>query len=223
MKLALIVDCETSSLDPSTGHLLELGMVRWSIEHRTVFACSSQIVRAPSNEAESVNGIPFAALAHGIDRSAVDRAFRMWSESADVILAHGDFDAKWLPAVDKPWVDTCNDLVYPKPSTSRALTALCLAHGIGVTHAHRALPDCLLVAQLLERCAELGADVHAMLERGLRPKAKFAVAESGFDPARNELAKKHLFRWVPESKLWMRTMARDDIAALPFAVREVQP
>jgi DNA polymerase-3 subunit epsilon len=107
-----------------------------------------------------------------------------------------------------------DDLAWPRGAGSKSLVALALAHGVGVSTAHRALTDCLLIAHTLERLPELGVvDVKAFLRRGLRPKAKFRALVSY---ETNSLAKAAGFRWEPNARMWTRTMAVEDVAGLPF-------
>ncbi len=77
------------------------------------------------------------------------------------------------------------------------------------------------MARLFTRARELGADLEAMIAKGLRPRALFEVADRGFDANRNEHAKAAGFRWVPERKSWERTMAIEDAAGLPFRTRQI--
>jgi DNA polymerase-3 subunit epsilon len=217
-RLILLCDTETSSLEPADGHLLELGMLRWSVEHRTTIAQASWLVRAPGNPAEPHNGIPPAVLPEGQNQDVVLDAFRRWSGSVDAIVAHnGDFDQKWLPAVGKPWIDSAWDVDWPRVGNGRKLIDLALAHGLAVLDAHRALSDCLLLARLLERVAELGHDVGQLLARAMRPKVK-VIAEVPFE--QKDEAKAAGFRWEPYPvKKWWRMMPAEDIAALPFPTR----
>ena len=75
------------------------------------------------------------------------------------------------------------------------------------------------MAALFDRAAELGGDIPAMMIHAMRPKARFVVADTNFDEARNALAKEHGFKW--EKPNWVRNMAIADAPALPFAVRQV--
>lgn len=222
MKTIAILDTETSGLDAKTDELLEVGVVLWSVQHRCVIGAHSWLnANATANAAEAVNGIPRAVLDDGTGRGQIRTKLVEHTCEAEAIVAHNaDFDRQWLPELQNDrWICSANDLEYPRPTTSRSLIALCLAHGVGVSSAHRALTDCLLVAHLLERVAELGADVEAMLERGLRPKAKYAALVSYDD---REKAKAAGFHWDGSAKLWLRTMAIEDAEKLPFAVREVR-
>lgn len=224
----LICDTETSGLDPKTDHLLEVGVAVYSVEHRAVTKARAFLVQAPELQVQSasaVNGIPLPLVLDegAATREQADAAVNAWARGCAAVLAHSaDFDRGWFgPAVQAlPWADTM-EFRWPAFSTSQSLVALALAHGLGVGSAHRALEDVLLLSRLLTRAAELGMNLEEEVQRGLRPRGRFVVAETGYDPARNELAKKHGFRWDQEKRVWWRTMAVEDTAALPFAVRQV--
>ncbi len=223
MQKLLLLDTETSGLDPAKDHLIEVGLVMWSIEHRTSTASASWVVRAPENPAEAINGIPPALLEHGISLRDVHLEVAAWAQGADAIGAHGDFDKQWFPDLGRPWIDTCWDLDWPRASSaeSRKVHALCLAHGLAVIDAHRALPDCQLLARLLERVGELGHDVAEMLRRAMRPKVKVMADHRGFDANLNQQYKAAGFRWDPDRKRWWRMLAVEDVDALPFRTRVV--
>lgn len=215
---ALILDVETSGLDPDNDHLLEVGMVLWSIEHRTTIDVASYLVRAPDNAAQAINGIPPALVREAkLWREQARGAVSAWAERAIVVLAHNaDFDVQWLPPFSIPVVDTAWDVDWPRVCADRKLTALALAHGLAVMEAHRALPDCQLLARLLERVAELGHDVGELLRRAMRPKVEI-VSLAPFE--KKDVVKAAGFRWSPERKVWWRNMSPDDVAALPFRTR----
>lgn len=240
MKPVLILDCETTGLDPAKDFVIEVGAILWSVEHRTSIAMYSSLLDSThANAAEAVNGIPAAILPSAPRPDDVWAEVRALASEADAFLAHNaDFDRSFcLPHMPnqraKPWICTCTDIEWPgarraastdphRERPGQSLAALALAHGLGLSHAHRALTDCMTIARLLERCAELGHDIEAMLARGMRPKASFAVADTTYDPKRNELAKQNGFRWDPDRKLWWRRMPIEDAGALPFKVRRLE-
>lgn len=219
MRRILILDTETSGLDPAKDQLLEVGLVLWSVEHCTTVASASWLIYGTENPAQAINGIPPAVLVEGRDRGlVVTEIIDVWAESADAIAAHGDFERQWFADLGRPWIDTCWDIDWPRASSadSRKVHALCLAHGLAVLDAHRALPDCQLLARLLERVAELGHDVGRLLERAMRPKVK-VVSLAPF--SEKDTVKLAGFRWSPERKEWWRMMPVEDVAALPFRTR----
>jgi DNA polymerase III subunit epsilon len=219
----LILDTETTGLDPTKDRLVEVATAIYSVEHRTIVKVRSWIVQGDGNEAESINGIPSELVRshrHTCIPDLTDRWVLNWASEVDAIVAHNaDFDQQWFGdgVRERPWVDSL-DLEWPRASTSKSLTALALAHGVGVLSAHRALDDVLTLANLFARSSELGADVEAMVRRGLRPRAKF-IADVSFDD--RDKAKEAGFRWDGRAKVWTRTMAIDDTAQIPFAVRQV--
>lgn len=228
MKLAAIIDVETTGTDPSKDRVVELGVITWSIEHRCTVRSWSTLVFGADNAAEAVNGIPAALIArediHGVSMPEVTwRNLQTVLGQVDVALAHNaGFDRSFLPESLrdlKPWICTQDDVEWPRPSTSQALIAIALAHGVGVTHAHRALTDCDLIARLLERASEL-TDIDALFAKAMRPKRTYR-AKVGFE--NNHLAKERGFRWMSDRKMWVRRIAEEDVATKewPFALEEV--
>lgn len=221
MKLVAIVDTETSGLDPATGELLEVAVAVYSLEHGLVHAGSIP-VRAEKNEASGVNGIPLALVQDwGRNPDAASHWANQMVTGAAAIVAHNaDFDRQWLPELaDKPWICTCNDVTWPEPVQSRSLTAIALAHGVGVVDAHRALTDVMTIVRLFDALKKRGHDVRALLEQGLRPKATFRALVSYDD---REKAKQAGFRWEGATKSWLRKMAIEDANALPFKVQQME-
>lgn len=216
-----IVDTETTGIDATRDRAIEVGCVVWSVTHRSIETCFSSLIHADANAAEAVNGIPVALL-QGPAPAAKDTwaRFERVIAGAEAFVAHNaSFDRGFFPellARRLPWICTQNDLEWPRPTSSRSLLllALALAHGVGVARAHRALDDCLTIASILERCAELGVDIDAMLARGLRPKVK-VCSLAPFD--QRDKVKAAGFQWDAAAKTWWREMAEEDVAALPFA------
>jgi DNA polymerase-3 subunit epsilon len=220
---ALILDVETQGLDPATDRVIEVGMILYSITHATVVACMSGLVHADENPAEAINRIPAAALRDEPIESGLWDAVEAMMRNADCVVAHScEFDRSFLPPAlrdVRPWVCSKNDIAWPKQTRpGPSLVALALEHDLGVAVAHRALADCDLIARLFTRSRELGADLQAMLERAMRPKAEFVALVSFEEKDKAKLAG---FAWQAETKTWRRRMAREDAAQLGFKVREV--
>lgn len=222
MKRVLIIDTETTGLDPATDVVIEVGCILYSLDHATVIECFSSLIRAESNGAEGINRIPTAALAAGRLSSLVWSDVRMLAAKAEVFIGHNcSFDRAFAPeeiATLLPWCCSYEDIEWPLSPPGK-LTEVALNHGLGVADAHRALTDCLLIARLLTRCHELGHDLQAMLTRAMRPKALIRGLQRFED---NQLAKDAGFRWDGERKWWLRRMFLDDAAALTFPWRIVE-
>lgn len=228
-----ILDTETGGKDKTTAEVIEVGVILYSLDHFTALESYSVLLRCAGQPAESerINGIPSAALPFGRDAAEAWAIVRRgFLERSKAVLAHGaEFDKGFTPPelrALRPWICTNEDISWPLEGGSRALVALTLAHGLGVEAAHRALCDCNMIARLLTRCHEMGHDVKAMLRRGLRPKAKFQALVS-FDD--KDKAKEAGFRWLPDERnpggknIWVRTMAVEDAATLPFRTVMISP
>jgi len=207
-----ILDTETTGLTPETGQCIEVAVVRYSLKHRAVVESMSQLFYADHNPLEHINHIPSEILLGAIlDSDCIWRQVEYCASECEAIIAHNaEFDQQWVPneLLAWPWICTCHGVDWPlqtKPGSS--LVDLALAHGLAVVDPHRALSDCLLLARLLNRCAELGHDVEAMLRRGLRPKGEFKADVSFAD---KERAKQKGFKWDPARKIWHKSMAVED-------------
>lgn len=217
----LLLDTETSGLDPKKDPLIEVACANWSLEHRCMLSCWSALVSGSRNDAEAVNGIPAAALSKGPSAARVYERLIASSSVCDVVVAHhADFDRAFVPELNRPWVCSMEDIQWPgaKPGGYTSLIDLALANGLGIATAHRALSDVLLLARVFERMLEKGVDVRALLERGLRPKGTFLALTSYEE---REITKANGFKWKPETKQWVRRMAIEDAAALPFKTRRL--
>lgn len=84
-----------------------------------------------------------------------------------------------------------------------------------------AMTDARLIAGTLRRAHELGADIHTMLARAMRPKVLVMVSDTSFSEERNAQARTAGFVFDRPTKTWRRTMAATDVATLPFRTRIV--
>lgn len=215
----LLLDTETTGLDPATDRCIEVGCILYDIaEAAPVVAYSSLIGQVdPSNPAIAINRIPPGLIKEAPNASFVWGIVEQLAKSADVILAHrADFDRSFVPAemrTVKPWCCTKFHVEWPLGKLGDHLVHLALAHGVGVVNAHRALTDCDILARLLTRVHEMGHDIGAMLVRAMRPRVR-AIAHVSYDD--REKAKGAGFSWDGAKREWWREMPIEDIGALPF-------
>lgn len=220
----LIFDVETNGLDPVKDQVIEVAGTLFSVKHCSTVAAFSFCMRADGNAAESINGIP-AELIKERGLAQADGWYRVkaWMEKADAIVAHNaQFDRGFCPMNMqdvRPWICSQDDIEWPRPASSGSLVAQLLSHGLGVSHAHRALVDTMNIARLFERAAELGSPTADLIEKAMRPKKRY-VAVVSYET--NALAKTAGFRWDPERKQWWRKLVAEDVAGkqYPFQVRE---
>lgn len=223
IRRALILDTETTGLDPQKDSVIEYGMILYSIEHATSLVQYSALNFVSENPAESINGIPAAATQIKYDNPTnIETVLNSIAAEADVIVAHNaEFDRAFCrnaPWYTKPWLCTMSDFRFPRGKQGDSLINLALAHGIGVSSAHRALTDCRLIADMFDRMPLFGFDLQAMFAHAMRPSAMFRALVS-FD--QKELAKDAGFKWDPTAEQWFRKMALADVEALPFRCARV--
>ena len=111
-----------------------------------------------------------------------------------------------------------DDITWPSDrqlKTRPSVKDLALAYGVPVWNAHRALTDCIYLAEVFKRCDEL----EKLLIRALEPKVLIR-AEVSYE--KRHLAKDAGFRWNDSIKgAWSRRMSRREIEKLEFPVHEV--
>lgn len=230
MHSIVILDFETTGLDPAVERGVELGAILYSLAHRTVIEQFATLIRSDGNAAEGINKIPAAALLvardaqHALNRlnDLVDTA-TLYGEP--VFMAHrAEFDRGFLDAIGPrlveraPWVCSKFDVEWPLSKLGSSCVEMALAHGVPVVDAHRALTDCTLIAKTIAAVQAGGVDVDALITSALRPKATFQ-ANVSFDD--REKAKAAGFRWDGATRRWLRAMAVEDTKELPFPVTQV--
>lgn len=226
----LIIDTETSGLDLATNKVIELGAILYSVEHQTSLHQISTLLQAPNNPVEPINRIPPQALpgvSNSLQAKSLEIFWEMAQEASYAVAHNTEFDSQWfndhhLPKLNNSkgflrWLCTMDDFKWPLQTKPReSLVNLALHHGIGVSTAHRALSDCLLIAALFDRMENLTE----MITYALRPKKQFKAVVSYED---RQLAKDAGFKWEADKKIWSRKMADEDTLELPFTVSCICP
>ena len=169
----VVVDTETSGLDPEHDRLLAIGAVAVD-DDGILLDDSFEIVLQgdPSGDAANivVHGIGHGAQAAGVPvRGALD-AFRAWAADAPRVGFHTDFDravlrvafaGAGLPADDRPWLDLAPLAGALVPEAyrygGRSLDDWLAAFGIECTIRHNAASDALATAELLLRLRAIAA------------------------------------------------------------------
>lgn len=220
-ELLLILDTETTGLSPVEHRCIEVGAVLFSVPDRSVLSQVSFLMPCTSNAAEAVNGIAPALTQRPQPWQAGLACFEAMVEAADVLLAHNAaFDQQWfglgsLPALSKPWLCSMEDIRWPQERQLRSTPSvrdLALAYGVPVWAAHRALTDCIYLAQVFERCE----DLEDLLLQAMEPRRLYRARLSYEE---RHKAREAGFRWnQPVSGAWSRRLSDREVALLPFPV-----
>ncbi len=220
----LILDTETTGLDNQNDHCIEVGSILFNVKSRSVLAQQSFLLPVEKNNAEKINNIPAEITRLQQPLFEAIKYFESLVNVSDFIVAHNaEFDMKWfgmnrLPPIEKKWICSMDDISWPvdkQLKTRPSVRDLALAYGVPVWSAHRALTDCIYIAEVFKRCAEL----EQLLIKALEPKV-LVRAEISYE--KRYLAKIAGFRWNEAVKgSWSRKMNRRDIEKLEFPVCEV--
>ncbi|MFZ9147914.1 MAG: 3'-5' exonuclease [Vulcanococcus sp.] len=221
----LIIDTETTGLQPGRDQCIEVGAVLFSVPDRSVLSQVSFLMPAEQNPAQGVNGIAPALTQRPQPWKSALACFEAMVEAADLLVAHNAaFDRQWfgqgpLPALTKPWLCSMEDVRWPADRHLRAnpsVRDLALAYEVPVWAAHRALTDCIYLAQVFERCEQL----EALLSEGLEPRRLYRARLSYEE---RHKAREAGFRWnEPVSGAWSRRLSEREVNRLDFPVVPVE-
>lgn len=228
----LIIDTETSGLDPAVDKVVELAAILYSVDYQTILHQMSSICEAQSNDAERINRIPVDAL-RTVSPTLEDHSialFNAMAREAHYVVAHNaDFDKQWFVGAAGAalvngetqqllrWLCTMSDFTWPlQNKQGESLVSLALAHGIGVASAHRALADCQMIAALFDRVSK--EELRSMLHEALLPRFLYK-ANVSYD--NKQLAKDAGFKWQSDKKQWVRKLTEAQAASLDFSVSPI--
>ena len=222
----LILDTETTGLSPADSVCIEVGAILFNVPQKAVVTQLSFVLPCLLNPAEHINHIPASVTTLGPGPQAGLSLFMQLVEQSDAIVAHNTlFDRQWfgqgnLPALpeSKPWICTMADVSWPKElgiKNRPGVIGLALAHGVPVWAAHRALTDCIYLAQVFERCH----DLQGLLENAQQPRFLYRALVSYDD---RQLAKDAGFSWNSDGgKTWTRKLTEAEVGDLPFSVQKI--
>ena len=161
----IVVDTETSGLDPQRDRLLAIGGVAVDGDGICIGDSFEIVLRSTaSGDAENIalHGIGHGAQAAGTPAPEALAAFRAWVADAPRVGFHADFDravlrnafaAAGLPGDEPPWLDLAplSQALVPEACRygNRSLDDMLAAFGIECTIRHNAAADALATAELL--------------------------------------------------------------------------
>lgn len=222
-RTALVIDVETTSLDASTGSIIELAIC--PVE----FDCTARLVGIGETrswvedpgypldpEISALTGLADADLAgQRID----DGAVLAMLGSADLCIAHNaSFDVNWVEkrypaAAGKPWACSMREIDWRgHGSDVRTLGVLLDRHAGFFNPRHRAAADVEALVALLATTLSGGQMAMAELIRtAWRPT--YEVAAVGAPFAVKDALKARRYRWHEARRVWRIEIAEADLDA----------
>ena len=218
----LILDTETTGLDPEVDQVLEVGAI--------LFLCAAAS-RAGAAVVSDSGGVQRSRAAEW-HRSCGYPGPQPWQQSllllqqlagsAQLAVAHNAaFDRQWfgssaLPDLQLPWLCTMEDIHWPAERLLRprpSVRDLALAYGVPVWAAHRASP----IASIWPRCLNVALSWSSSSLK-VEPRHLYR-AQVSYDE--RHLAREAGFRWNdPVNGAWSRRLSERQLEALklPFNV-----
>lgn len=160
----VIVDCESSGLDPGTDRLLSIGAVALEKGQISVAGGFSVFVRqAIPSEASNIaiHGVTDRQQLSGVEQASALRSFADFAGEQPLVAYHARFDKTLLlraahsagTRLRNPWLDLAElaPVLYPEQATRcRALDDWLDHFGIPGTGRHDALSDAFATAQFFQ-------------------------------------------------------------------------
>jgi DNA polymerase-3 subunit epsilon len=118
-----------------------------------------------SNPVQNINHISPESTQSNYSLANLDSILMGLVDSAQVCVAHNaEFDKRFISLLstgqhilNKPWVCTKANFTWPATLPRLRLEDICNAMRVPYVNAHRALADCLLLAQCFQRVEDLEA------------------------------------------------------------------
>ncbi|MGY3694020.1 DNA polymerase-3 subunit epsilon [Bradyrhizobium sp. USDA 3240] len=227
VKAAVILDLETTGLDPSSDEIIEIGMVKfhYSVDGR-VFDVVDKFsgLRQPSipipPKISQLTGITADDVAG--KRFDMDSLQGFVSDAAIIIAHNASFDRPFCERLSeafifKPWACSMSEINWTEEGFENARLSSILLH-YGLFHeGHRAIEDCLalleVLAKPLPKSRQLALDV--LLNEARRPTVRIWAESAPYD-SRNLLKAKG-YRWSDGTndnrRCWWIDIPETEVAA----------
>lgn len=220
-RTALVIDVETTSLDPTTGSIIEFAACQVQFDRQAQLVGIGETVSwvedpgHPLNaEITALTGLTDADLAGcHID----DNAVLALLGSADLCIAHNAvFDSAWVErrypkAAGKPWCCSMREIDWRRHgAASRTLGVLLDQHAGFFNPRHRAAADVdALVALLATTLPAGGMAMTELILTAYRPTFEVAATNAPF--AAKDALKERGYRWNAPHRVWRIEVAEAEL------------
>jgi DNA polymerase-3 subunit epsilon len=225
-RLGLIVDIETTGLDPASDRIIELACLPFHFSSEGVlydvlpgYAGFEDPGQSLDEEVVQLTGITDDQL---LGQRLDDQAVGMWAEAANLIIAHhADFDRRFLERrfrvfIDKPWACSMGQVPWAEEGLGSAKLDYLLGRLGFFFDDHRAMADCRAVLHLLSlNLPHSGRAILPLLLANARQRV-FRIWALEAPIECKDLLKQRGYRWNGgedgRPRAWYRDLDRDLVA-----------
>ncbi|MCX6110726.1 MAG: 3'-5' exonuclease [Proteobacteria bacterium] len=209
MNFGLIVDVETTGLDPVADKIIEIGLLEFCWDEAVAprvtrsYGSLHDPERPISADIIRITGLSDAVLAkQAINWEVVRDFFRRTS----VVIAHNaDFDRSFLlnsgqlDGLDRPWACSLRHIDWRRLHCGNlGLNYLAADHGFVNPFAHQALFDCATTFRLV------APHLSELLQRSSEKEYLVKAVGSPFES--KDLLKQRGYRWDAQERVWSRVL-----------------
>ncbi|OIQ20546.1 MAG: hypothetical protein BM556_00975 [Bacteriovorax sp. MedPE-SWde] len=226
-------DLVGNGVNLNLDRVTEIGAVLWDTRIDAPIQIFSELTKERdmlplSEEVIELTGIDEQLLVdHGLKGDEIRDALEKLSllmKRADFLMAHNGekYDKPMLGAMykrfglvmpEKTWIDTQEDIEYPRKISHKSMAALEHAHGFINPFPHRAVTDVLSMLKIAshydyKRMARLASSPKVKIVANLRaPNWKDKGQVEKFNKVKNKVSRAR-FRWDASSKEWYKIVHR---------------
>jgi DNA polymerase-3 subunit epsilon len=222
MEFGLIVDVETTGLNPDEDKIIEVGFVEFKIHNGAPLITSMYSgIEDPqiplSEDVKRLTGLQDGVLQN--EKINWDFVRQHWQRASVIIAHNAEFDRNFLvrrpelAPLAKHWACSMRHIDWTsKNFGSMKLQYLAADHGFANPFAHRAMFDCATTFRLI------APHLTELIERSYEPEFEVAAVGSPFET--KDILKKRGYRWV--NKVWVKRVGQREIQGeREFLEREI--
>ena len=222
-RIIAIVDCEATSLNPSTARIIELAVMGVIVDragrivgHTPVSSWLEDPGEHLSEEVKIVTRLDDTMLAgQRIDERA---ALGILNRAAMIVAHNASYDAplieRRLPSLaGKAWACSVHELDWLRLGYDGAKLSHLVMQAGWYCNGHRAAVDVAALFHLLQVKGGIGGDIprthlERLLERADQPMVRVAAVRPGF--GHGAKLKARGYRWDPDRKSWWTNVSEDE-------------
>lgn len=167
----LIIDTETTGLDPSKEKMIEIAAILFNVKTKTILQSFSSLLPCDVNNAFDINHIPAESTRAPMVMLGTFMATLLeMATAAQALVAHNarfdiGFLKRYMPSLlVRPVICTKSDFKWPMLLYRMRLQDICQASEVSYVNAHRALADCNLIAECFKKVPDLEARLKTALK-----------------------------------------------------------